>query len=912
MFRKLLLLLLFMMPLTVLIAQTATVKGRTTDAEKGVILPSVQVRIGTIETLSGADGTFELKGISQGAAVIDFAISGYQSETRQIEVVEVTDLGDIKLKPSSSSDLNSGLAEINLATLDSDDDAKSQNISGLLTSSNDVFVAAASYNFSSAYFRMRGYDADLSGTYIGNSPINDAETGRTLWALWGGLNDATRNKITSNGLAPSTFSFGNLGGVTNIITRASQQRPQTKITYSSTNRTYTNRVMITHSTGLMDNDGAVTISLSRRWGDGGYVKGTWYDAYAWFLGVEKKLSEKHSVAFTALDSPVERGMQGGSTQEAYDITGSNFYNPNWGYQSGELRNAKVRKMDQPILIFNHYWNPSASTRITNTVSYLFGKTSTTALNWYKAADPRPDYYRYLPSFYPDSLYKYRDFNTDIIDEKYAEAWRTDPSTSQINWDNLYQQNYLGNAEGEQAHYIVEERHNDQSQININSVINHDVNERTSINGGFELSSYNVHYYKILDDLLGGNYWRDIDQFSERDFKGDTSTLQNDLDNPNRLIYEGDKFGYDYKLHQNSGNIWAVAQVSGLKFDYYGGLQLSYTSFWREGLMRNGRYPENSFGNSEKNNFLNYALKTGGTYKVTGRHFIEGNIAYMTRAPFIRNSFISPRTQHGVIPDLSDEKIFSGELSYHLRAPGAKARLTVYHTDFRNQCEVFSGYHDDFKTFVTYATYDINKVHQGIEAGAEIKLTSAFSAILAGNFGNYRYTNRPTTTIVTENGTKPDTTFRIYTKNFYVPGTPQTALSAGLKYAGPNYLFIEANVNYFDNTYLDFNPNMRAAIPAKVLLDNFIDPSSPLIREMTRQQKADDGFMVNLSIGKSFRIADKYFLNLNFSISNLLDNTELITNGYEQARYTITNASRFVPKVYYAYGRSYFLNIGFRF
>ncbi|HLN52426.1 MAG TPA: hypothetical protein VK212_01880 [Lentimicrobium sp.] len=912
MFKKILLLLMVIGPVSVLYAQTGTVKGKITDAEKGLAIPSVQVRIGINETFSLPDGTFELARISQGTAVIDFSISGYQNETRQIEVNEVTDLGVIQMKPASVSDLNSGLAEINLAGLDSDDDAKSQNISGLLSSSNDVFVAAASYSFSSAYFRMRGYDADLSGTYLANSPINDAETGRTLWALWGGLNDATRNKISVNGLAPSSFSFGNLGGVTNIITRASQQRPQTKLTYSMTDRTYTNRVMLTHSTGLMDNDGAVTLSISRRWGNGGYVEGTWYDAYAWFLSVEKKLNEKHSIAFTALDSPVKRGMQGGSTQEAYDLTGSNFYNPNWGYQNGELRNARIRKMDQPILALNHFWNPSSKTQITNTISYLFGKTSTTALNWYKAADPRPDYYRYLPSYYPDSLYVYADLNTDVIDENYAEAWRNDPSTSQIDWDNLYQQNYLGSLEGEQAHYIIEDRHNDQTQFNINSVINHELNDNIKVNGGFELSSYNVHYYKILDDLLGGEFWRDIDQFSERDFKGDTAILQNDLNNPNRIIHRGDKFGYDYKLHQNSGNIWSVVQVAGYKFDYYGGLQLTYTSFWREGFMRNGRYPEDSYGNSEKHNFFDYAIKAGGTYKFTGRHFLEGNLTYMTRAPFIRNSFISPRTRHGVIPGLTNEKIFSGEISYHLRAPRVKARITAYHTIFADQCEVFSGYHDDFKTFVNYATYNTDKIHQGIEAGAEIKLTSAFSAILAGNLGNYRYTNRPTTTIVTENGSLPDSTSLIYTKNFYVPGTPQTALSAGLKYAGPRYLFIEANVNYFADTYLDFNPSMRAAIPALLLLENFIDPSGPLVYELTRQSKADDGLMVNLSIGKSFRIADKYFLNLNFSISNLFDNTDLITGGYEQSRYTISNAATFVPKIYYAYGRTYFLNIGFRF
>lgn len=896
-----------------LYAQTGSVTGRVTDAEKGTPLPAALVRIGTQQTTSRTDGTFQLQRISIGEAVIDFALNGYDDVTLQIKVTESLNLGDIKMKAAPVSDLNAGLAEISLASLDSDDDAKAQNISGLLSSSNDVFVAAASYAFSSAYFRMRGYDADLNSTYISGSPINDAETGRTLWALWGGLNDATRNKVSVNGIAPSGFSFGNIGGVTNIITRASQQRPQTKVTYSMTNRTYTNRLMVTHSTGLMDNNWAVTLSASRRWGQEGFVQGTYYDAYSWFLGLEKKINDKHSIAFTALDAPVKRGMQGGSTQEVYDLMDNNYYNPNWGYQNGEVRNARIRTMNQPLMILNHFWKPTNKTQITSTASYLFGKTSTSALNWYNASDPRPDYYRYLPSYFPIDPSNPTDpgegYYLPAISQQMTENWQNNTSVNQINWDRLYQVNYLSNLTGEQAHYIIEDRHNDQSQINLSSFINHELNENMKLSGGVELISYTGSYYKILEDLLGGNYWMDIDQFSQRDFPGNTTMLQNDLDNPNRVIKEGDKFGYDYKLHQNSGNIWGAMQFSNRKIDYYAGVQLSYTSFWREGFMRNGRYPENSLGNSAKSNFFDYAGKAGATYKITGRHFVEANLAYMTRAPYMRNAFMSSRTRDAVVPDITSEKIFSSELSYHLRAPMMKARLTAYHTTFADQSEVTGFYHDDYLTFVNYVMYGINRTHQGIEAGAEVKLNSAFSVVLAGNVGNYRYTSRPTATISFENGSKADTTETIYSKYFYVPGTPQTAGSFALKYAGPGYLFLEASINYYDNIYLDFNPERRTTLAIENLGEG-----DPMISAITKQEKLPSGYTIDASIGKSFRFYGKYFLNINFSVSNILDNQEIITGGYEQNRFDFEtkNLAKFPSKYYYAYGRTFFLNLGFRF
>lgn len=907
--QKFLILMLALSPLLGLYAQTGSITGRVTDSESGKAIPSVSIRVATQQTITDGEGMFSLTGLTPGDLMVEFSASGYQDFIQQVKVAESTNLGTVKLMPAGAADaISGGMSEVNIASSDSDDDSKGQNISGLLSSSNDVFVSTASYTFGPAYFRMRGYDNDLNSTYIGNIPISDVETGRTTWALWGGLNDATRNKVSVNGLAPASFSFGNLGGVTNILTRASQQRAQTKLTYSMTNRTYTNRMMLTHSTGMMDNGWALTVSGSRRWGQEGYVEGTYYDGWGWFLGVERKLNDKHSLALTAFAAPVRRGMQGGSTQEAYDLTGSNYYNPNWGYQNGEKRNARERIMNQPVIILNHYWDVNEKTKVTTSASYLFGETGTTALNWYNSSDPRPDYYRYLPSYYPSTGADPSGIYYDpAITAAYTQAWQNDQSVSQINWDKLYQFNYLANLEGKQSRYIIENRHNDQQQINLASFINHDVNDKIRIDGGVEYNSTTGSFYKTIHDLLGGEFWLDIDQFAERDYKGDDTIIQNDLNHPNRIVKEDDKFGYDYKMHQNSGNVWGVANFSGEKVDYFAGMQLSYTSFWREGFMRNGRFPDNSYGVGEKHNFLDYAIKAGATYKLTGRHFIEGNVNYLTRAPYTRNAYFSPRVRDASIPDIASEKIISGELSYHLRSPIFKARITIYHTQFSNGSEVSSFFHDTYGTFVNYAMYGIDKVHQGIEFGAEAKLNSSFTVPVVVNLGNYRYTNRPTVTISYENGRAEDVSYLIYQKYFFVPGTPQTAMSAGLKYAGPGMLYIEANVNYFDDIYLDFNPERRTFEAVEGY-----GPGDPAIKLITAQEKNPDGITLDASVGKSFRVMDKYFVSLNFSVSNILNNKELITGGYESSRFKDQDINLFVPKIYYSYGTTYFLNIGFRF
>ncbi len=883
---------------TIAYAQTGSVSGRVVDAATGQGIPSVLVRIDQTEVITIDNGVFVILNTPSGTQTIKFIAAGYLEKDYTVDIEADTRLGDIELERVSFTVDPQQIPEFNLELLDLDNDARSENISGLLHSSGDVFNSFASFSFGQAWFRTRGYDNEFTPTYIGNTLINDAETGRTMWALWGGLNDATRNSTHVNSLGVASNTFGSIGGISNIITRPSAHRVQTKFTYSMSNRSYTHRTMLIHSTGMMANNWAVTVSGSRRWGNGGYVPGTFYDAWAYWLGVERKLNEKHSIEFTAFASPVRRGMQGGSYQETYDLLGTNYYNPNWGYQNGDVRNARVRTMNQPVLILNHYWKYNKQTDITTSVSYVFGETGTSALNWYRSSDPRPDYYRYLPSWFED----------EDIANRVSEAWINDPSKSQVDWNAMYQANYLAAKEGKQSRYILENRRNDMTNLNLNTVINHRVNENITINRGVELSDYTVSYFKTVEDLLGGSHWVDIDQFAERDF-GQGDQLQNDLDDPNRVVKEGDLFGYNYDLRQQRGKIWMSGEFSYRKVDFFLAGQLSTTTFWREGFMRNGRHPDNSLGQSPKHNFLDYAFKGGATYKFTGRLFLEGRMAYMTQAPFMRNSFVSPRTRHDVSPNLVSEKIFSSELSFHVRAPKVKARATVYHTEFKDQNQILTFYHDDYRTLVNHMMFGINTTHQGLEFGGEVHM--AYDVWLQGalNLGNYRYTNRPTATIAFDNGSRADTTTLVYLNNFFITGTPQTAGTIGLKWVGPRFLFVNLNMNYFDDIYLSFNPERRTQKAIEGLGAN-----DPIIDVITRQEMLSGGYSLDASIGKSFRIQRKYFLQINLMVNNILNNQTISSGGYEQLRFDFADkdVDKFPPRYFYMMGTNFFLNVALRF
>lgn len=783
----------------------------------------------------------------------------------------------------------------------------SQNISGILSASRDPFIAAAAYNLSSGGFDIRGYRSE-SEVFFNGIPVNNLENGAVYWSVWGGLNDVTRNRESTIDLSPTAFTFSGLGGATAFDTRASKQRVQRRFSYLFSNRSYNHRLMGTWSTGMLSSGWAFSFSASKRWAKEGYVPGTFYNAYAYFASIDKKIGRRHLLNLTALGAPVRRGQQGAGTEEVNDLAGTKFYNPNWGYQSGEKRNARVINSHQPLFILRHDWDLGGNATLTTAAGYQTGRYGRTRLDWFNAPDPRADYYRKMPSYFALD-------NAEVAAE-IEQIYRNNPDLLQLQWDGFYEANLTNgksyNGEpGNWSQYAIGNERADAEKINVNTTYQNVISDHLTVNFGITYRNEKTHYFKEMDDLLGGDYFVNLDRFGlDPDLPDDFA--RNDLDNDNVIVREGDTYGWNYDINNTQTSTWLQGQFSYRKVDFFLAGTASKTEFWRTGYYRNGRFPDNSLGDSEKQDYTNFGSKGGVTFKINGRNYLYANAAALTRAPDARNAYASPRKRDQVVPGLTDETVYATEGGYQLKSPNVKARLTFYYTQFKDGLKLNRFFlPGDISNFGSYILTGLDRRHKGMELAAQVKVSPTLTVNGVVAAGQYVYTSRPNGSFVQDDDGVIRDRGTIYIKDFFVAGTPQTALSFGLDYRSPKYWSASITVNYFDGTYLDFSPERRTADQVFGL-----ERGSEFYNTIVNQTKAPDAFTVDLFAYKSFKINNGIFFYLTSGVTNLL-NATVVSGGYEQLRFQRQDVERtgvnvFPPRRFYAYGTNFFIMGALRF
>jgi len=897
-------------------AQTS-ITGIIVDPEIGTPLLNVKVTLKGTDLVAATNvaGEFTIKDAPSGKQTLLVEQEGYADFTQIVNVIanQVNNVGEIELSDNESTAANDEDAAIPIISIASDEvgEVESQEVSGLLSASRDLFASTAGFTWGTRRFRIRGYNSEDLSTSINGISQNDLESGRVFWGAWGGLNDITRNTEISIGLSPVDFAFGGIGGATNINTRASNQRVQKRFSYALTNNSYRNRLMGTWSTGMRPNNWAVSISASRRWAEEGYVEGTFYDANSLAVSIDRKFNS-HLLNLTVLAAYRKSGSQNSSVQEMNDLAGTNYYNSNWGFQEGKKRNARVRESFQPIFMLTHDWTIDDKSTLSTGVSFQDGYNGGTALDWYNAADPRPDYYRRLPSFIEDPN----------AADRIAEILRSDQAARQLNWTSFYEANRnnlqtinnVSNVEGgtitgNRSNYIIEDRRFDAQKINFNTVYNNFVNDNLTLTGGVQYNYFQGDYFKEVVDLLGGDFYLDIDKFAERDIPDDPLAIQNDLDNPNRIVKEGDRFGYGYQPNIRKTSGWAQTRISLPRIDINLGGEVSNTQFWRDGLLRNGKFPDSSFGKSEKQKFINSSLKAGLVVKIDGRNYINANSTFRTRAPYFRNAYVSPRSRDQIVPNLTSTEIFSSDLTYFHNSPKYKIRAGGYYTTFKNENQALSFFHDEERAFVNYLVSGVDREHLGVEFAASAKLTTTLTAHAVASLGQFIYTSRPLVTISQDNTAELlEENQTVYGKNFYVPGTPQQAFNAGLTYRSPKFYTIWLNASYLTDTYIEYNPTRRTANAV-----DGVNGASKLFTDIINQEKGAGRFMLDISTAKSFKWG-QHRLAINLSVNNLLDVQDFKTGGFEQRRFDFEDkdVDRFPNRYFYARGRTYWASVTYSF
>jgi len=344
-----------------------------------------------------------------------------------------------------------------------------------------------------------------------------------------------------------------------------------------------------------------------------------------------------------------------------------------------------------------------------------------------------------------------------------------------------------------------------------------------------------------------------------------------------------------------------------------GIDGSYKSDVRRSDYKNLIF-ENSSGSSEIFKAIQYGIKSSLTYKLNGRNYILANLAYASKAPFFTDVFINPQWRSDRIQDVTNATVSQSSLHYFYRSPGAKIQLGGYAIQIKDLTQNKNFYLDEALEdataqelanggFINAFYTHMDQRYVGLDLAFEYNLSTRFELNFAGQVGDYIYSNRPTL-LLYDQYSKAEASHLIYLKNFFIPGTPQIALTTGLKFNFKRNGFFGINVSYLDKSFVEVNPLKRIPETAGDL-----DRDGETFKKINDQEKLPSAVVVDAFIFKSYRFLGHYS-SVSLSVNNIFNNKNLVSGGFEQNRFDFKDKQldQFPNKYFNLQGINYFLNI----
>ena len=813
-----------------------------------------------------------------------------------------------------------------------ENDDMTQNVT-IINASVNTYASQVGWQFSPVRFRYRGLPLRFNSVYINGAPVNDAESGQFRYSMIGGLNNFVRGVDFSLPFEGNTFAMPDMGGSNNYNLRAGSLPIGQRAGVSYGNLSYKLRGTYTYASGFNQKGWAIAAGLTYRWADRGYAPGTFYSALSYFFGAEKRWMNGHSLSFTTWGNPTERAGQGASTDEVYWLANDRYYNPYWGYQNGKMRNSRVVNDFAPSALFTWDWKINDDMKLTTT---LFGKYSmykSTKLNYNNAENPQPDYWKNLPSSYFDVYDSSNEiYRTELALHDWQMAtdyWHASIGNRQIQWDRLYWANEQANLSGSDALYYVQAKHNNNLTLNLASSLLTRLDKNKTWIVGYQLGMNNGRHYQTMEDLLGSQYFHNINTYALGTYAMSNPYVHYDLltagpEGRGKLIYEGDKFGYDYSILVHKALAWSSFQMNYGRFNFFVAGKVGGTDMSRKGYMLNGMFQENSYGRSGRAKFLEGGGKARVSFDASHGHAFTLGLGYEWRAPLATTAFVAPEMNNDFVSNLKNERIFSSEFCYMYQNAWVHANLNAFYNRLDNVTEWQNFYFDDINSFSYVSMTDISKEYYGVELGLSVKINSSFNIRALGTISDAKNVNNAkvwylSSTNRTYNDANKGRPEHVMNEGMREASTPLTAAALIFSYHQRGW-FLDLAPKYYDRIYLAYSPSTRyeSTLSTTSSFDqegNFIIPA---------QEKGHGGFMVDASIGRLLRIKRGQSVSINLMLHNILNNQNIVTGGYEQSRsdYTVkddgtlnnTRTYKFSrnPKKYYALGFNGMLSISYRF
>lgn len=907
------------------------IEGKVVEAETKTPIVQVNVKLvsPSFERIVQTDavGNYSFINIRTGNYTLVISEPGFFEISQDIDYVDGEQMvvPDILIEKQQIGKEDNG----EVPTVDQTDDGSGGSgsaVASLLNSSRDLFVFNSIMNLSQARFSLRGLGGFINQDQvimINGIPFENIASGNQVnFNDFNGLNDVLRSRSNYYGIKAIPFTFGELTTNTDVDAEAIYQRKGFRISQWVANRNFTSRTSATYNTGLLKNNFAFSASLNFRGATEGYEAGTAMESYSGFLSASKKWSNKFLTSITAIYTDVTSANSAASTKEFYELAGTNFYNPRWGNLNGYKRNANLRRNNVPSIILSNEYKPSENTLISINAAAQIGKRYQERIDFFEADDPNPTYYRKAPSY--AIVYN----NDSVLARSIYNTLSSNKNLLQLDWNAMYAANMastrtvpVNNTVGRWSRYIMSRDVQDVKNYTFNAVIRHQLTNKVTLNGGILGQMNSTTYYKELNDLLGGDFYVNIDSFA-LEFNPNKKALQNNLLNPFGIVKKGDKYGYHYVANLMNLSTWAQGLITLNKIDAFLAVRAENTSMSREGKFQSGVYENNSLGKSTTKSFTNISVKGGLTYKMNGKNYFSISALRQSNAPLFQTVFIQSEISNKTV-DVKSSETISSEISYNHRGARTKIQASAFYTLANNESMTL-GMWDEFAkvspningAFGTVLLKNINKRYMGIELGAETKIgNSGFTVMGIASIGDYIYNNRPTSAFYADDldTVLPEQT--VYFNGLHLATGPQIAGSMKVSYNSKQYWMASVSLNYFDKRYTDPSPIRRTDLGLEGVVVN-----SDQYYKILKQEIIPSAMTVDLFFRKSFMI-NKYiksikkrmYFDLNFNINNVLDKKDLVFSSYEQLRFDKNNHTddKFPNKYDYMPGRTYMINFIFR-
>lgn len=774
----------------------------------------------------------------------------------------------------------------------------------VLRAATDRFTQVARFEFSQSFFRSRGLEGSFQQSRFNGFRVDAPLTGMPRWRIWSGLYALDRKGESHSGPRPNEGGLLGQGPFDRIGISLADQPQGTHVRLYTSNRNIRQSASLSHF-GRLGNS-SVTYGLHGSLGTSnqGYVEGTPRRDVGLYAALLIKTRSGLQIEWTQVFQQSGRGGTSPLSDEAVRLAGRR-YNPNWGSFMGRVRSGAERQE-------GHYLNhlkispagrdPSWETG----VLIHFPSLRRGSLGYHAAGSPRPDYYRYLPSYYLR--------RSSVPPEQVYAVAREFQHNPQLDWESMYRVNQLS---GPEASYFQYDR------VRRGTGIQAYLRGRGSLKGALNWSlellgrQENTESYGELSDLLGAGYVSHSDPFSQ---------LIYDLDsNPVRRV--GDRYMYHFRIPHTQAFLGGSLAKRYKSISAHLSWELGWYGYRRLGRFSHEGFRGNSRGASAAFSGLTQAVMAQIELRLDHRNQL-GLTGTGFRYP-VRplSAYVFPEYSNSRLPNLEPPRGYGVDLSYELRWRLAHGRLSFFGLKFDHLSNTRIQYAETAfgSALLNAYTLGLSRLHLGLEGGVDFDIWPDVNLYSAFSLGRYTWGGWARTllyplpdTPALQPGVAESWDFgRTEMSGARVSAGPQSALSIGAYFRNLGSWRLSLSLNHFSGNYVSPSFLRRSEGFLKDYTGSGEEGVIPLREMAYEQEELPPVSLLRVALGRSWRMESGYF-SFYFSINNLLD-TPFKSGGFEQSRLSriedwaadqLSGNPVFPSKYWYGMGRTFSCSLRF--